>query len=106
MRSVAEGLVSGMFAHAKPSLAGLFRRKFVGAEFGSLVRSIAEGLRLRASAGAKVVEFSFFKIDLDRRISGYNGLVHWTSLFSRYQTKGGIVYQKILILRRDKVIIL
>lgn len=86
MRPVAERFVFGMLAHAQPRLAGLFRCEFMRTELCALVRSVAKWLCLRAPAGAKVVKLSLFKIDFDRRISGYDWLIHCSSLLSTYRT--------------------
>lgn len=69
MRAVAVGRRFRVLAHAERRRSAFARRKFVGAEFGALVRAVAEGLLLRSAAGAEGVEPVFLELDGSRRIA-------------------------------------
>src|SRR5579862_642764 len=63
---IAQRLVRGAFAGAEPDFLVGFRFPFLRAEFASLVRAVAERLRLRAPAGAPPVAFAGHDVDWQR----------------------------------------
>src|SRR5580704_12457178 len=63
MAAIAQWLVRGALAGAEPDFLGVRRLPFLRAEFASLVRAVAERLRLRASAGAPPVAFAGHDVD-------------------------------------------
>src|SRR5580704_13031364 len=66
MAAIAQRLVRGAFAGAEPDFFVGGRFPFLGAEFASLVRAVAERLRLRAPASAPPVAFAGRDVDRDR----------------------------------------
>ena len=64
MRSVAERLVVGLLAAADVEGAGVIDDEAQGLDAGAVVRAVAEGLLLGASAAALEVRLSFRQLDL------------------------------------------
>src|SRR5579862_431239 len=74
--AVAERLVVGGLAAAKPNLLGLLRFEDERPEAHRFVRAVAEGLLRAASASAPGIVLAGFDIDAVRRFLGGNGIAH------------------------------
>ena len=76
VRAIAERSICCLFALAEVGLTIGFCGEGLGCKTGALVRTVAEWLAGRLSAGAEVVGFSGFEFDRDGLVVGDSWFVH------------------------------